>query len=664
MIYLIISNFQADIVLGYYKNFGWNTIIILGDYSNIFYMKLQSLGTLLVNNLEDNYYVENVVPYFANSVIMRCKNLEDFEKSLLKAIGLPNWHVHANIFVYYDSNNLTEDTIGLIFYAFWVQSVTNAIIIQKDENISSLYIWEYSPYITESYKLQHNMGCFTVNKYRSPLKTKIVKNVKCEESCDNVTITSVYRKKHLGTCIGFNKHIIPLGDVQEAMKLELFVAKSNNLHGFSMRSYAVNLPFMDIQDYSNGSSSLALRDGMIWNIMSQKLNFSIDLSVTKSRNFDFEETVARLMAYALRNIDLYLCSSYLADLLVIQLDFTFPFKESGVCILAHRAEYEANLFNLKIVKDNWPVLIEFGLCFVGVWLTFVIFSKIESNKLTIDLIGKEFVNSIRNVLSISLHRPPKRLSFRIFLTISTWCFFSINFSMHAAIVSFITAVKRVKEVETFNDILEKGYPIEGLASPDLVFTDNDDLFTKINDKMVPTKDFSECIERMSNSSHRFCLVDCAIGRYYEKHKLNSEGKQYLHITKDKIHNHYLNFVFPKDSHLSARFTKIITAMVEAGLIKKWEEYRYAKIKEESIFTAFSMNDFIGIFKGFWFLVVISSFVFILEIIICFSNNIWKHCSSLICYIYRKMRKYCRKIRNKLIRKKVKLVHESTQTIPE
>lgn len=632
--------FQVDIIKIYYKTNGWNTILLYGDFTNEFYLKLDLLGIApIVTNKgsDESYDIENIIPHHSNSLIIICQGFDEFESSFSEAITSPYWHPHSNVIIYCKSQ-MEVSNIGFMFYILWFHKVCNAIILYYEESEFAFRIFDFTPYVNEARKFENKVGCYTLKKIGRSMEG-FSNDLSCEENCENVTITSKLRMNYLGTCIGFNYHLVQIGDEATLRKINLFEDKGINLHGFTLRVFVGEvLPFFRIEEHDNGSVSFHSRDGMIWNTVAEKMNFTMDLTPSArsiKEKFDFELKIQQVFSFSHRKVDLYLGPVYLIDLIIVKIDMSFPYKPSGVCFLSHRADYETMLFDLKIIEENYIMVIQFVVCILGVWFAFFIFNAVERENITLDQLGKDFLNAIRNILTINLHNPPKKRSFRIFLGISIWSFFVINFSMQAAVTSFFSSYKRGKEVETFEDIIEKGYAIEGMASPDVVMPEDDERFKKINSKLVPINNLFECVSRMTNDSRRFCLIDCAVAYYLQRNKLNEKGEQYLHVATDRVHSHYLTMIFHKYSPLTDQFNKYIMAFVESGIIKKWEDYKYNDIKEESVLKALSMEDLIGIFNCYLFSVALSCVIFGLEIIL---YSI--HCMRVKCCL--KLEKWYRK----------------------
>ncbi|GBP50214.1 hypothetical protein EVAR_97216_1 [Eumeta japonica] len=380
-----------------------------------------------------------------------------------------------------------------------LREIKQATVVNVDAQDEYHEIEDTTPY-------RPNYGCYTAKETVVPIQN-MKDDFICEESCVNVSLHSNAREKHLGTCIGYETASTRIDDSESFTKLNLFEDKSKDLHRMTLRAYTTEvLPFSGIRENKDGTYTLLYRDGIIWTTLSTLMNFTIDLSPSKKimkQKFNFEVNIQQIFSFSHRKADLYLIPIYLLDLIVVNIDTTFPMKESGVCILAHRAGFENMLFDINLLEKNYVTIIKFTVCFIGTWMTFYIFSSIERERWTLEQMGRDFVNTVRNVLSISLYHPPKRQVFRIFLATSIWGFFVINFATQAAITSFFTAFKRGKDVETFDDIIEKGYNIEGMSSPDVMLPDTEERFNKINEKLVPVQDLFECVTRMTNDSRRW-----------------------------------------------------------------------------------------------------------------------------------------------------------------
>ncbi|XP_013194858.2 uncharacterized protein LOC106138291 [Amyelois transitella] len=617
---------------------------------------MQTLSsTFVVISEDDDVEMDDVVPYAPHTFLFQYTDLENFEELFMKILASPYWHPLTNLILLCEGP-LANDVIAKLFFIMWYHKSCNAIIVQFDDAEEVLRVTHYNPYVSGS-GLQ-NFGCWTARKIGIPVSS-FEEGFVCVEGCHNVTQHSKLRANNLGICIAFQTNVIPNGNTKLLQKLNLLEELGKNLHGFSLRAYTTEVkPFLVIDEQGNGTYALSARDGKVWNTASEVMNFSIDLSPVASSiklKFDFELNIQQIYGFAHRKADLFLIPIYQFDLIIVELDHTFPIKESGLCLLAHRAGFETNLFDSKLLKDNYKLIIEFVFCFVCMWILFFIYNIVEKDRISLDQAGKDLINVFRSILNISLYKEPKSRSFRIYLTTSIWSFFLLSFFMQAAIISFFSSFRRGKEVNTFDDIIEKGYPIEGLASPDSMLPDTEERFRKLNSKLVSVQNFFECTERMMNDSHRFCLIDCAVGRYLERNKLNDKGQQYLHIVRDdKFHSLYLNMIFPKHSPLTKTFNELTMRLFEAGLIKKWEEYRFNDIKEEAGIKPLGLDDLMGIFKCYGLLVALCVLVFFIELIIGFT----KYCAKTIA---KWKRTRIAKKQVKLERKKGKIKHIESYT---
>lgn len=606
---------------------------------------------------EEDEQIENVVPYHSNFIIFNCSNLEEFEKALRKTITLPYWHPLANIILNYQAP-YNKDEVAKLFYIFWYYRAINVIVVQHNIVSEEILISYFSPYICENYKLDHLFGCWTTYKIGMPIEN-FKDSFQCVRGCHNVTLYSKLRSTFLGTCIGFNTAILPFTNWSKIQDIILFEDKSKDLHGYTFLAYIVEvLPFLGIQEEGNGTYKMIYRDGLLWNTMAELFNFKIDLFPSKHTmkgNYDFEINIQQVFSFTLRKADLILFPLYQFDLITAEVDYTVPFVDSGVCVMSQRADYETIVFNEKFIKNNMFVMMEQITCFFCTWFVFFLFNTEQLGRLSLDQAGKDFINAYKTVMSISLNNPPRRDSFRIFFTIAIWGFFVVNFTTQASIISLFSVHKRGKEVDTFDDVIEKGYKIEGIASPDVVLPDTEKKFQIITSRMEVVHDLFGCVKQMPNDSHRFCLIDCTVGRYLANKMLNEKGEQFLHIaTEARIHSHYLNMILHKDSPLTDRYNKYMMALFEAGLIKKWMDFRYFDPSEEVPIKPLGMEDLGGIFHFFCVSVGICIVVFIIEIL--FYSILWaKRNYKLILKRLRDLLKCKRKLNIKYFLGKLKLV---------
>lgn len=600
--------------------------------------------------------------YHAHTLVMACNDYDDFEINFNIVRQMHYWHPHTNTIVYYHNASESNDIISRIFFALWYYKSINSIILQYNDASEMLKVTHYSPYISDNYKLEHSYGCWTRRKITLAVRS-LREDIVCTEGCHNVTLNPKLRSNQLGTCIGFETINISYDDEKILRKIQLFEDKTKNFHGFKLKAYGCEvMPFFMVNE-SNGSYSIGARDGEIWKTLASMMNFTIDLSLsekTLKAPFDFERIIKQIFDFSVRKADLMLNPVYQYDLIVVDVDQTLPYKGSGLCFLTHRAGFDTTLFDVKLLQHNFMLLIEFIFCFLGIWFVFFVFNVVEKGTISFDQAGKDLVNAIRNILSVSLFKPPKKGSFKIFLFISIWSFFVMNFATQAAIISFFSAFKRGKEVETFDDVIEKGYIIEGLSSPDVMLPQTEEKFNKINSKLVPIRNLFGCVDQMANNSQRICLIDCSVGRFVERNKLNDKGEQYMHIAKDQIHSHFLTMVLQKHSALTNEYNRNMYKILEAGLINKWEQYRFADMKYESPVKSLDMSDLIGIFKCYLLLIGLSIAIFAVEV----SKTLPEKTKKNLVKIDEWIKARAEKKAHNMIKKngKIKCIDISTQTV--
>ncbi|XP_049873468.1 uncharacterized protein LOC126372012 [Pectinophora gossypiella] len=586
----------ANLISSNLRTNGWSNIHCVGHFPDTFHAKLRQLPFTFTVTVpeEDDQPMDNVISYYSNIIVVHATDFEEFETAFRKAMSSPYWHPHSHVIIYYHVKG--QQDIPKMHMIFWFYRACNAIVVQFDDDKKHLLASYYNPYTGDNYQLSKQFGCWKATKIGrvvGQFNTSFV----CVEGCHNITLHSKLRIMFLGTCIGFETHVIQYGDIDTLRTENLFVDKSLDLHGFVLRAHGMEVqPFLKIIENDDGTYELKARDGLIWTLASERMNFRMDLSASRDvmkRSFNFDDNIQQIFKFAKRQADLLTFPVYLFDIIIVEIDQSIAYKDSGVCIMSHRADFETVLFDVKLLEDNIELFVKFVVCFLCIWLLFFICNIVEKGTPNWDQLGQDLVNAIRNILSISLHKPPKRSSFRIYMGISIWCFFVINFATQAAIISFFTAFKRGKDVDTFEDVVKKGYIIEGIASPDMMLPDTEEKFVKINSKLVSVSNLYDCVEHMTNNSRIFCLIDCAVGRFMQINRLNEKGEQYLHIaTKDRIHSHYLTMLFQKHSPLTNTFNKWIRRAMEAGLILKWEQYRFGDIKAEALIKALSLDDLI------------------------------------------------------------------------
>ncbi|XP_048478494.1 uncharacterized protein LOC105387562 [Plutella xylostella] len=653
---LVYTSNVVEIIKDNFRAQYWQVIILVGKYPNGFYSNLKTLGTIVtINNDGGDHEVEDVVLFQPNTIVIQCSDVTSFDVALKKTLRNPYWHPHANIIIYHQGD-LEKSEIARIFFILWYHRVPNAIILQYDESQSTFLISKFTPYNYENYRMSNEYGCWTTKQLGLPIVD--LKKFVCVSGCHNVTIESPLRYNNFGTCIGYNTYSVGSGDIQALRAIDVFEDKGSNLHGFPLRAFiSVVPPFVEMTRNANGSLTFGKRDGKIWSTMARLLNFTIDFTpsrATLTHTFEFSFITQQLLNFSQRKFELILFPIYVMDTVIIEADLTHPFKHSGLCFMSRRADFETLLFDAKLFLDNLGIFLEYSACFLALWLGFHLFSVAEGRGPSLDQAGKDLMNTIRTVLSTTLYKPSRKRAIRILLFVAIWGFFIVNFVTQAAIISFFTTFKRGKDLETFEDILQTGYNIEGLASPDVVLPDDEERFVKINAKFVPIKNTLDCLRKLDNESHRFCLNECSCARYFERNLLNARGQQFLHVLSDVVHSRHLAMMLPKHSAMTRHYNRHMARIVEAGLVAKWEDYRYNDIKEEAPIKPLSFEDLVGIFKCYLCMVALSFVAFLVEI----GLGVGRWCKKKTGALYKKWKHTRDKKQGN-----IKCVNAATQTKP-
>ncbi|XP_045448208.1 uncharacterized protein LOC123656583 [Melitaea cinxia] len=302
-------------------------------------------------------------------------------------------------------------------------------------SLSNIILYYRAPYNKEAIA-----KIFFIYWYYRAINVVIVQNNHIEKA-SIISYYSPYMSEnykltlHLGTCIGFDTE--SLEDVKKVQYLDIFKDKGKNLHGFTLYAYTVEiLPFFIIKEHKNKTYTFHQRDGETWNAMAKLLNFTIDITPSVDllkKKFDYQIYISQVFSFSQRKVDLLLYPLYQFDLIIAEVDYTVPHIDSGVCILSHRAGFQTIIFDVKLIEKNIGIITAFLVCFI-----------------------------------------------------------CICFSAQAAIISLFSVYKKEKEVDTFEDIIKKGYNIEGIVTPDVELPDTEEKFRIVSSRIKSMKDLFEC----------------------------------------------------------------------------------------------------------------------------------------------------------------------------
>ncbi|CAH2048686.1 unnamed protein product, partial [Iphiclides podalirius] len=283
----------SEIVKRHLKTNGWNNVLCFGHFPDNFYKNVQDLRlTFSISNIdvEDDYDIEDVVPYHSNVVIIDCLSFEQLEDIMTKVVSTPYWHPLAHVILYYHT---VEDSkmLARLFYILWYYRAINAIIFQYNDSEDKFYVSYYNPYNSEPYRYKHVYGCRLAKKIGMPFDDFATAFI-CEEGCEKIPIQSKLRMNFFGTCLGYETISMPYDEKLKLQRVNLFESKVKNFHGYPMRAYGAEvLPFLEIRNHSDGTYTLHKRDAMVWNTMAELMNFTIDLSPAEGKikkPFDYD----------------------------------------------------------------------------------------------------------------------------------------------------------------------------------------------------------------------------------------------------------------------------------------------------------------------------------------------------------------------------------------
>lgn len=413
----------------------------------------------------------------------------------------------------------------------------------------------------------------------------------------------------------------------------LFPDKSKNLFGCPIRvstsEHAV--PHVRVKKHINGSIDYYGRDMELMKVLSDKINFKLEITTNDSYQdviFENGSSSGQWKRILENQTDIIIGDYYITGLRLKFLGISnyYSFEDTSIVIAQGRklTSFEKIIYPLK--KDTWKYLI----------ITYIIGMIVISLTRRCNKFKRNFVfgtgvksphfNMFSIFMGISLTQKPKR-NFSRFLMMS---FILFSMIMRTAyIASYFEVVHsdiRLKEPQSIEEIFNKNFTWQISAFYFTLFGDESEVNKRIflgsktitNSSNPLSKVFNDFPDNLALVNAR-TTISLNINRKIKdsvKNDTSGNNEIGLKILKQNLYTSSIVFYTRKDYFLTDKFNKYISRMVESGLTKYWHFKEFDKnlwrLKKSKSPKQIKLSHLDGIFKIWLFGLAISCIAFIIE----------------------------------------------------
>lgn len=553
------------------------TILIYGFASELVYKSIYSFNIdIVVMSSSEKYpntfeiempidFTENYIQRPANIIFFYVETLEDISHGIVEMTKTIYWSVKSKFVVYISK----KAELQKIFFLFWWYTSLHCVILEYDYTKNDIKISEYTPYVTMLDDSDPNQfGCWSSMSSEDMFEGDMAPYLNCNDTCSSLNFDRRSESMHIQTCINietkiYHKSLITLRD------------KTMNLGGFALSLFVINFPPLLVIDPSEeGLKRFKGKDGYIIKILADKINltftYSTDPKVT--HNPQFQTWVNGLMEMSNRKYDYYANTVYLLPFSFPALDTTYPVEGSGLCFLVHRAGFIPTWVNLTNMFDMGALIMVTAIFNLTAFIYFY-FLTTSGNKNYFESFVRSYLYSMQLFLSSSVNWTDKKNSVRVFVFIIFWFIFVVNFVFQGTVVSLLTIPRTDPDINSFQELYDTGYVIEGYPSPDAMLPATSDLYIGINKRFRGNTALYSCMNDLKQKLPKACWMDCMIVTGLSKSERDGEGRRYIHIGKDRVHSHHLVYPLPRNTPLKPRFDYYIKKLFESGLLNQWRNFK-------------------------------------------------------------------------------------------
>lgn len=208
--------------------------------------------------------------------------------------------------------------------------------------------------------------------------------------------------------------------------------------------------------------------------------------------------------------------------------------------------------------------------------------------------SNEISNICLDVFSItcllSVPKPPTFSRSRIIFILYVWVCLIVMTGYTSCLVSHLTIPKRMKDIDSLEDILDSQLTVGGHPNFHKIFNSSDVTVKKIMSKFVSGRDNIKLLKRIAEQRD-FAMPFNKDNLLYICRKLKylgSETELLVHILPGCTLTYSVHTMFTKDSPFAEKYNDVTVRLMESGFIEKW--VGDFKKGEQNYFTRTTENE--------------------------------------------------------------------------
>lgn len=383
-------------------------------------------------------------------------------------------------------------------------------------------------------------------------------------------------------------------------KMPLFRQKIlGTFHGCPIRVSAFDYRPFFIQDINSGKNkdTISFDDGLefrLLNTISKSTNMSVvfdsipvggDLWGRPLGNGSWTGILGRVLS---GSSDVAMCSLYYVCHLSNDFECSKPyvFDKTSWCLPCPRP-FPHWLSLTRVFKlDLWLVFILSYVIYASLMWISATLNNMQGNKeLSYTSVSKCFLNLWAVILGVAAHgKIPSKSVIRTSFVL--WVLYSLvlNVVYQTFLTTFLIQPGFEHEISTVNELLESGME---MGLPTTVDTVLPELTSKLYIRRTFCTDMSTCFHRLAFEGN-FAVLCSKYNTEYDvaRKYTDSSGKSLICHLKEDFSLQFITLTVRKGSHLLDKFNRIISHVLEAGLMNTWwKNLKYkATLRAASAFT--------------------------------------------------------------------------------
>ncbi|KAG5675517.1 hypothetical protein PVAND_005413 [Polypedilum vanderplanki] len=593
-----IKNFFLNVTntVNFYQMSLENNLNVNFDIMNEVLYNVKTKTVVQVDSFEDSKI--SIVKHYVNIIFFDC--FESFEK-IYKKMTLKKFDYQGFFLIIITTHmNDIYKTMHRIFDALWVHHIINAnIIFMPEENNNEALIYTFFPY---SRFYCENVVPLQLNHYRG--------------------------QKWIN-------------------KINYFPHKLQNFYGCTLRVATFpNPPFMIInQDKITGQVSVDGLDGTMIRVLSQHFNFNVQLSLPAELWGDIYEngtTTGAIKMVINEEVNMTLGFFATNPSRDAVMKSGYVYYTTNLVWIVPPGKPQTSLQKLLNPLDTnfWilsSITILIGLLAIAILKKQ---KKIVQNFVFGTSMQSPGMNLINIIFGGSLHHLPKRNFARFLMGLFLFFTFILRSCYTGGLVKFMQMDTRGKRVLSTAEMLEHNFTFYMYPSSRSYFLEMPQILERT--KFVTASEFNSKLKQLTVDPYYDAAFITSIGHLAYRnllvfpHRFHHHAPEALYTLNIVIYMH-------KESCLALPFNSAITNLVNGGLVSKWASKwingKYLKEIVDESPDPLSMMQLEGCFQLLYVGLIMSSFIFIMEVFVSHKKGIKLKISKNIKTIKINLRKY-------------------------